>query len=321
MAVVIPAWNSDRVLGAALRSLADQRLVPAEVVVVDDGSPSGDIEPIVRASHVGARLIRAPHGGPSRARNRGVAETSAPWLAFLDADDTWEPDKLARQWQVVESSPADLAMVSCNWLRPTEAARGPAAGTGGAAGTAGTEAAAAGPGPAGGLTRYRAGYRQILWRNAFQTSTALVRREAFTAAGGFNPELDGAEDWDMWLRTAAQGLWVHVAEPLVRYLDNPAGVSKDLMRVYRNGRLMLERYLRGEGDPRIVAATGMRHLVWHDLRFGWAFDRIGERDAARGCYEAAWQPGRRALAAEVAATRLLPFVARRLLRRMRRSSA
>ncbi len=305
MAVVIPAWNSDRVLGAALRSLADQRLRPTEVVVVDDGSPTGDVAPIVQASRVGARLIRAPHGGPSRARNTGVAETSAPWIAFLDADDTWEPDKLVRQWQVVASAPAELAIVSCNWLRPAEAAPGP-------------EARAGGP---GGVTRHRAGYRQILWRNAFQTSTALVRREAFTAAGGFNPELDGAEDWDMWLRTAAQGLWVHVGEPLVRYLDNPAGVSKDLMRVYRNGRLMLERYLRGEGDPRIVAAAGLRHLVWHDLRFGWAFDRIGERESARRCYDAAWQPGRRALAAEVAATRLLPFVARRLLRRVRRSSA
>jgi glycosyltransferase involved in cell wall biosynthesis len=296
---VIPAWKSDAVLGAALRSVAEQSLLPAEVVVVDDGSPEGDLGAVVARSPLPVRLIRAPHGGPSRARNRGVAETTAPWIAFLDADDTWEPAKLERQWQLVRGAPAGPAMVSCDWLRPGEAA----------------------PGGRGGVAAHPAGYREILWRNAFQTSTALVAREAFTAAGGFNPDLDGAEDWDMWLRVAAQGLWLHLREPLVRYLDNPAGVSKDLVRVYRNGRVMLERYLRGEGDPRIVAAVGMRHLVWHDLRFGWAFDRIGARTAARECYAAAWQPGRRALAAEVAATRLLPFIAGRLLRRVRRAGA
>lgn len=297
VAVIIPAWRSDAVLGDALKSVAQQTLLPAEVVVVDDGSPTS---PSVAGDWgVPVRLIRAEHGGPSRARNLGVAETTAPWLAFLDADDTWEPDKLRRQWQAAESAPAGLAMVSCEWLRPGEPLR---------------------PG-AGGVILHRHGEREILWRNAFQTSTALVTRAAFTAAGGFNPDLDGAEDWDMWLRTAAVGTWGHVREPLVRYLDNPAGVSKDLMRVYRNGRIMLERYLRGEGDQRIAAAVRLRHLVWHDLRFGWAFDRIGERAAARECYAAAWQPGRRALAAEVAATRLAPFVAGRLLRRVRRASA
>lgn len=302
VSVVIPAWKSDAVLPAALRSVAAQRLPPAEIVVVDDGSPTGDPRSIaLRDWGLPVRFLRTPHGGPSRARNRGVEAAGSPWIAFLDADDTWSPDKLHRQWAAARAAPPDLVMVSCDWLRPGEA----------------------GPRHAAPPVRRGAeeGVRSFLWRNRFQTSTVLVRRSAFEAAGAFRPELDGAEDWDMWMRTAARGSWIHLREPLVRYLDNPGGVSKDLLRVYATGRSMLEAYLRGEGDPRIVARVRRQHLLWHHVRFGWAFHRLGEGEHARLCYHAAWQPGQRAAAAGVVVTRLLPFVAGRALRRTGRSGA
>jgi glycosyltransferase involved in cell wall biosynthesis len=95
IAVIIPAYNSAPYLGEALESVAWQTLQPSEVVVVDDGST--DCTGQIAASFDGVRVVRQENGGPSAARNTGVAETAAPIIAFLDADDIWLPDKLERQ--------------------------------------------------------------------------------------------------------------------------------------------------------------------------------------------------------------------------------
>lgn len=250
--------------------------------------------PAGQASDFSIRLARAAHGGPSRARNRGVELARQPWIAFLDADDTWEPDKLLLQWEAVCAQPDDVALVTTDWLRPGQpriphAGRPPRV--------------------------YRDGVARLLWLNRFQTSTVLARRSTILEAGGFDPELDGVEDWDLWLRLSARGRWLHLPLPLVRYADSAGGVSKDLERVYRAGLSMLDRYRR-EGEPRIRRRITQRVLAWHHLRFAVAFSRVGDDELARGCLRAAWQPGRRWPAAWVAGTALLPFLLGRLQRRL-----
>jgi len=93
---IIPAWNAERYLAATLRSVLAQTLVPDEVIVVDDGSTDSTAR--LAAGFGGpVRVVRQDNAGPAAARNRGIAESSGDLLAFVDADDLWEPVKLERQ--------------------------------------------------------------------------------------------------------------------------------------------------------------------------------------------------------------------------------
>jgi glycosyltransferase involved in cell wall biosynthesis len=93
---IIPAWNAERYLAATLRSVLAQTRVPDEVIVVDDGSTDSTA---TLAAGFGSpvRVVRQDNAGPAAARNRGIAESSGDLLAFVDADDLWEPVKLERQ--------------------------------------------------------------------------------------------------------------------------------------------------------------------------------------------------------------------------------
>ena len=99
VAVVVPAHNSVAFLETALRSVREQTKRPSEVVVVDDGSTDGSHE---IAERMGVTCIRQECRGPGAARNRGIQATSAPLVAFLDADDWFVPEKLETQIALLE---------------------------------------------------------------------------------------------------------------------------------------------------------------------------------------------------------------------------
>lgn len=93
---IVPVYNGARFIGAALDSVLEQTYSPLEVTVVDDGSTDGTAD-VVRAYADRVRLVQQPNGGPSAARNTGIANTTGALVAFLDADDVWLPGKLERQ--------------------------------------------------------------------------------------------------------------------------------------------------------------------------------------------------------------------------------
>lgn len=104
ISVIIPAYNSERYLAEALESVLAQSPSPAEVIVVDDGS-SDSTPAIARGFGAPVRYIVQANAGGGAARNRGVAEARGAWLAFLDSDDLWAPDKLALQMSALEAEP------------------------------------------------------------------------------------------------------------------------------------------------------------------------------------------------------------------------
>jgi glycosyltransferase involved in cell wall biosynthesis len=109
VSVVIPVYNGERFLEAALDSVASQTLPPHEVIVVDDGST--DSTPSILAAHPALRVITTASRGPAAARNTGVGAASGELIAFLDADDWWLPKKLETQVALLQASPAaDLAL-------------------------------------------------------------------------------------------------------------------------------------------------------------------------------------------------------------------
>ena len=108
ISVIIPVYNGARFLGEAIQSVLDQTVAATELVVVDDGS--SDDSRAVAAAFPGVQLVSKAHSGVAATLNVGVAHTTGRFLAFLDADDRWLPEKLALQMAVLRRDPA-LAIV------------------------------------------------------------------------------------------------------------------------------------------------------------------------------------------------------------------
>lgn len=107
ISVIIPTYNRAGQILGAVRSVMAQTLAPAEIVVVDDGS-SDNTEEVLAPVMEQIRYVKTVNQGVSAARNRGIREASCEWIAFLDSDDTWRPEKLRRQWDAVTRSGAKV---------------------------------------------------------------------------------------------------------------------------------------------------------------------------------------------------------------------
>jgi glycosyltransferase involved in cell wall biosynthesis len=201
-AVVIPAYQAAATLAQALDSIVAQTLPPQQIVVVDDGSPDADELAGIVARYGGAvQLLRQANAGPASARNTGVRATSAPWVAFLDADDTWLPHKMQAQMPLAQDPRAGLLHGGARSDRlalPAEMDF------------------------------------EMLWRqNRICTSMTVVRREVFDAMGGFFEarELIGAEDYSLWLRIAHAGWRVRACDGLVgRYTPVEGSLTSRIER-------------------------------------------------------------------------------------------
>ena len=117
VSALIPVWNGERYLGAAIESVLAQTVKPMEILVADDGSDDGSAE--IARSFPGVRVISLPHGGISRARNALVAEAKGEWLCFLDADDLWAPEKTEKQLTYLKEHPA-CEIVFCGYRNFTD---------------------------------------------------------------------------------------------------------------------------------------------------------------------------------------------------------
>jgi len=187
--VIIPAHNAEKFIGQAMGSVLAQTLHPESLIVVDDGSQDRTaevVETFARSSpDLSVRLIRTENRGPNAARNAGLACSSAPFVAFLDADDFWDPAKLGLQMKVMERSP-DVGLVFCGQNEVDAEGR-----------------------PLLGTYRFDRGMkgscaRRLLWENKVtgSASAVLLRRSVLRDSGWFEESLRCGEDWEAWGRMA-----------------------------------------------------------------------------------------------------------------------
>lgn len=203
ISVVIPAYNAASFLPRCLNSVFAQTLQPAEVIVVDDGSNDDSAE-IART--LGARVVSRPNGGLSAARNTGVQSSTSEWVALLDADDMWQPEKLQSQAELVQTDTVliytGIRIFSDDGVLRTSLAMDPA------------EAR-----------------RVLRYRNPITPSSVIARREALARNGGFREDVRACEDWDMWMRLQRIGGFAAVQDALTDYYVYPASMSTDPKRM------------------------------------------------------------------------------------------
>lgn len=246
VSVITPAYNAGPFIESAIRSVLEQSSPRFEIIVVDDASTDDTVERVLAFADPRVNLLRLDcNGGVSAARNEGMCAAQAGLLAFLDADDECEPERLSRQ----------LAFLACN-------PQVDALGTG--------ISVMDDHGRRLGYRAYPRTHEEILRRmefaNPFALSAVVARKAAVMAAGGFNPMWRLAEDYDLWSRMALAGSrFANLPEPLTRYRVH-SGASKNvaLKAQLRATRTVKKRYWRSTMRPSArarLAAEGLLMLA------------------------------------------------------------
>ncbi len=199
VSIIIPTFNRAALLPRAIDSALRQTHPSCEVIVVDDGSTDNTA---LIAAHYGDKIqyIRQSNAGASAARNRGVNEASGSLIAFLDSDDTWHPEKLARQAALFTT--AAIGAVHCA-IRVEHTDR---------AGTKGIYY------PGDRLSLHDVLALRIPWPTAM-----MVRRDVLTEIGGFDETLVASEDWELCIRIAQKYSLVGIPEVLAYYQEGTPG--------------------------------------------------------------------------------------------------
>lgn len=275
VSVIVPAFNAERSIDAALESVFTQTFTDFEVVVVDDGSTDATARHLAEWGDR-IRVFRQANAGPAAARNRAIGESRGELIAFLDADDIWLPSKLAMQVDYFAAYPQTglLHTVAVNQ-----------------AASDGREA----PGTTVGLPPEppRGVFCDLFHTDLdINTLTVMVPRRVLDDVGLFDERREiHVEDWDLWLRIAAR---------------HPVGYLRCATAVRRPGGVMsraFERTFTGQAAvvekmwsvcetacPRHAAdRDACRRRRWHRLHWelGYARQRVGDRSGARRAFLAA----------------------------------
>lgn len=274
ISVVIPTHNRRAAVAEAVQSVVEQRDCPApEIVVIDDGSTDQTAAALRQRFGSRVRVVSTANRGVAAARNLGVTEARGDWLAFLDSDDLWLPNKLPAQLALLATRPdAEICQTEEIWLRDAVRINIPA------------------------HLRKPCGdiFAASLERCAIGPSSVLLQRRLFERAGGFDESLPACEDYDLWLRiTRSTPVWL-VDQPLtVKRAGHADQLSRrywgmDRFRVAALLRLLTENDLSAAQQQAVVEtirvkcgilAEGARKRGTSDLAdnylrlAAWAVDR------------------------------------------------
>lgn len=222
VSVIIPTYNRAAYLQKALQSVKEQTYQSLEIIVIDDGS-TDDTGKMLENYGGQLRYFYQENRGISGARNAGIKSARGEFIAFLDSDDYWLPEKTAQQLALFKQHP-EYALVAarCASIRLDGSYREKNR-----------------PGKSGWVLE------DLFKANFIRTSAAMVKQECFKNIGLFDEELRECEEYDLWLRIAAQYPVGFINKSLAVYVDNPDGASTDSLtgRLYRL-RVLEKQYLQ-----------------------------------------------------------------------------
>jgi glycosyltransferase involved in cell wall biosynthesis len=228
VSIVIPVYNGERYIGRTLQSVAEQSHRNLEILIVDDGSTdgTGEILNTFVQQETRARILRQSNKGVAAARNLGIRAASGDFIAPLDADDIWHPERVSRQLRCLLDSPSDVGLVYSPWITIDESGRRLSSC----------------------LDRGR--FEGIVWLQLVMgnflgnASTALIKKDCLQAVGLYDEEYflqraQGCEDWDLYLRIAGVCRFHCQPDCLIGYRQVHGSMSIDVEQMMRSySRLM-----------------------------------------------------------------------------------
>lgn len=197
--VVIPTYNRAAKVVRAVESVLAQTLSDYDLWVIDDGSRDDTAQ---RLAPYGDRLhyVAQANGGVAQARNRGMQASTGQYIALLDSDDRWHPQKLATVARAIAAQP-QAGLFYSQWEAVSE--------TGQRLWVDRSRGVRGSP------------YRALLMGDFLATSSAVIKRASLQAVGGFDGSLTPCEDWDLWLRLSRQFSIHYIPEILVAFEHTP----------------------------------------------------------------------------------------------------
>ena len=201
ISVIIPTFNRKKILGRAIQSVINQSLQPFEVIIIDDGSNDGTKD-WVKENFQDIRYIYQNNQGVSSARNKGIKYAYGDWIAFLDSDDEWLPNKLYEQVKAIGSNP-EIKFFHTNeiWIRN---------------------------GVRVNQMKKHKKYGGYIFEKCLDIckvspSSVLIKKEIFDDVGAFDNSLRVCEDYDLWLRITSKYPVVFLDIPLIYKYGGHAG--------------------------------------------------------------------------------------------------
>ncbi len=272
VSVIIPTYQRAHSVGRSIDSALSQTFSDLEVLVIDDGSTDGTDERVMSIDDPRVRYVRLPqNSGVAAARNRGIRESRGRYVAFLDSDDIWFPDKIARQLERFEQLGEDIGLVYGGVEQHD--------------GHGNTETTR--PSHRGRL------HRELLRRNVIHGggSNVMIPRHVVARVGFFDESLPAIEDYDYWLRIS-RGHDIDFVDAVVMRYEDPAGAERKSLHQSSNHAARVQfhhkhrRQMRRAGVEHLFLADSARRLIGGD-----ADDRrAARRVALRSWWSAPWSP-------------------------------
>jgi len=216
VSVIIPSYNSQTHITECIRSVLLQTYQNIEIIVVDDGSTDMTSD-VLAGFDEKISIIKQKNQGAAAARNRGAAEAKGSWLAFLDSDDVWAPEKIEKQL---------LHIKSCRWSYTDMQFVG---------------------GVNDGLrdSKFTVKYegnvqRELLLGNFISTSTMIINKQTFFAAGGFDESIRSVQDWELWTRVALNNPIAYLNEPMALYRVHPSSTSRNTRKTLPSHLMVID---------------------------------------------------------------------------------
>ena len=262
VSVIIPCYNAARFVREAVASVLSQTYRPLEIIVINDGS-TDDTEAVLQPYFGQIRYYSQPNHGLSATRNRAISLARGELIAFLDADDVWLPEKLARQVQCLMQNP-EIGLVHTNYMKLYDD-------------TGERVARQSQDLPNGNC------YARLALGNVVQVSSVVLRRECLEKVGTFDDKIPRrtCEDYDLWLRMARHFDFAYIPEPLMLYRRHAANMSNNTQAITQDEAYVLQKALKA--DPSLAAQAGAQAISERlaDLLFAVGYRFFDDGDLAQ----------------------------------------
>jgi glycosyltransferase involved in cell wall biosynthesis len=234
VSIIIPAYNGEKFLPRSIGSVLAQTFTDWELIVVDDGSTDGTkkvVEEFIKKDHRIFYYYEENSGGPAKPKNTAWRYVRGEYVAYLDQDDEWLPEKLEKQVALFKESGQDVGLVGCDVFLARDNGK-----------------------IFGKYTTQRSNvFPTLLERNyIYSNSSVMIRRDTIEKVGSRDECLKYAEDWDMWIRIAKNGYnFAFVSDPLLKYYFHNAsttsflgdvGKAKDAEYIFKKHYNLYEKF-------------------------------------------------------------------------------
>jgi glycosyltransferase involved in cell wall biosynthesis len=223
ISVVIPCFNSEQTILRALNSVINQTYLEFEIIIVDDGSIDNTkelIEDFFKDKQNKYKYIYQDNSGPSTARNNGVQNAIGEYIAFLDSDDEWHPQKLELQMKIIKDN--DLLFLGSTYtyndLKDENIEK---------------------------VNLIEYSFKKLIWSNKFSTPGVMIKKSFFEELDGFDIFMKYAEDYDLWLRASLREDLYLISTPklfrLYKAAYGNAGLSSHMYPMYKGELYLLKK--------------------------------------------------------------------------------